>query len=305
MNNFPIPPFTETFAGQMMTLQKSLLENSLAAADMLHEETTHLFTSVWDQIPWLPDEGKKMATAWVVELQEEGKRIRHSVREGFDHLEKNLTRAVSESGEEPTPGDDARSDNPGQQPQGSRQDQDAIGQSRQELAEAGAQDHDREKTPDVLLDVPTLNFDEIKMDVDKIDARIALKAELANLVRIEVGAQIGIGNVELDIKGVEAQALMKVRLEEVNAIFSRALETLDRYPDLISNLAGKTGENVEAVSDSESSLQEIVKGVTARERTVQKAIREVSKGIDQAVQAKSKIQEKEKRHEKKEKKKKG
>src|SRR3954454_21945572 len=69
--------------------------------------------------------------------------------------------------------------------------------------------------PDVLLDVPLLKVDEIVLDVEDLRARVSLQAEVLDLLRLNVGADVALGSVHLDIKGVEAQALLKVRLDNV------------------------------------------------------------------------------------------
>jgi hypothetical protein len=116
--------------------------------------------------------------------------------------------------------------------------------TRKILAEAGTMKETEENVSDVFLDIPTVKVDEIRLNVENLDAKVALHAQLANLVRIDVGAEVGISKVELDIKGVEAQALLKVRLKQVYAILARALETLDRNPELLHNLLQPIGETV-------------------------------------------------------------
>jgi hypothetical protein len=116
--------------------------------------------------------------------------------------------------------------------------------TRQILARASAEDLPAEQMPDVLLDIPTLKVDEIRLLVNNLDARVALRAGIADLVRIDVGAQVGIEKVDLDIKGVEAQALLKVRLNQVKEILSRALDTVDRNPELLLSLIKPIGEGV-------------------------------------------------------------
>src|SRR5512147_634631 len=66
--------------------------------------------------------------------------------------------------------------------------------------------------PDVLLDVPVVNVDEIQFELDNLHARVSLHAEVLDLVRLSVGVHAELGKVELSIKGVEAQALLRVRL---------------------------------------------------------------------------------------------
>lgn len=91
--------------------------------------------------------------------------------------------------------------------------------------------------PDVLLDVPQLKVDRIGLEVEGLEARVSLDAGVGDLVRLSVGADVKLGKVKLDIKGVEAQALLKVRLEKVLAILERALATVDGNPEVSRSLA--------------------------------------------------------------------
>jgi hypothetical protein len=90
--------------------------------------------------------------------------------------------------------------------------------------------------PDVLLDVPVLKVDEINLTVEGLRAHVAVLAELADLVKLSVGADVSLDKVELEIKGVEAQVLLKVRLEQVRAILDKALTTIGENPEILQSL---------------------------------------------------------------------
>ena len=149
--------------------------------------------------------------------------------------------------------------------------------TRNLLAQAGVDESpsaDEGTLPDVLLDVPTVKVDEITLEVNDLHARVALHAQLANLVNLDVGAQVDLGRVVLTIKGVEAQALLKVRLRNVYAILDRALQTIDAHPEILQSLLTPIGEAVgnlgvaarEAL-EPEGAVSSLVKDVggTARE----------------------------------------
>jgi hypothetical protein len=91
--------------------------------------------------------------------------------------------------------------------------------------------------PDVVVDIPVVKVDEIHFELDDLEARISLHAEVLDLVRLSVGVHAELGKVELDIKGVEAQALLRARLDHVTAIIDRVLTTLDRNPDVLKEIA--------------------------------------------------------------------
>ena len=97
----------------------------------------------------------------------------------------------------------------------------------------GEQQYAGSGEPDVLLDVPVLKVEEINLTVEGLRAHVAVLAELADLVKLSVGADVGLDKVELEIKGVEAQALLKVRLEQVRAILDKALTTIGDNPEIL------------------------------------------------------------------------
>ncbi|WP_405091929.1 hypothetical protein OG767_02260 [Micromonospora sp. NBC_01392] len=124
------------------------------------------------------------------------------------------------------------------------------------MSDSGATERAREPTasrtaaepePDVLLDVPELSVDEIRLTVDGLDADLSLRARLANLLQLDAGVRVHLEGVELDITGVRAEALLKVRLEKLVQILDRALTTIDRNPQLIDALARSVGVTVDDV----------------------------------------------------------
>jgi uncharacterized protein involved in outer membrane biogenesis len=96
--------------------------------------------------------------------------------------------------------------------------------------------------PDVLLDVSQLRVDEISLEVDDLRARVALQADVLSLLKLHVGVEAELGRVNLTIKGVEAQALLKVRLDNVARIIERVLTTIDDNPDIVERLVEQAGE---------------------------------------------------------------
>jgi len=91
--------------------------------------------------------------------------------------------------------------------------------------------------PDVVVDIPVVKVDELHFELDDLTARISLHAEVLDLVRLSVGVHAELGKVELNLKGVEAQALLRARLDHVTAIIDRVLTTLDRNPDVLKEIA--------------------------------------------------------------------
>ena len=90
--------------------------------------------------------------------------------------------------------------------------------------------------PDVLLDVPQLRVDEISLEVQDLKARVSLQASVLDLLNLRVGVDAELGRVELTIKGVEAQVLLKVHLDNVARILDRVLTTIDNNPQIVERL---------------------------------------------------------------------
>ena len=127
--------------------------------------------------------------------------------------------------------------------------------------------------PDVLLDVPVLKVEEITLKVEGLRAHVSVMAELADLVKLSVGADVGLDKVELTIKGVEAQALLKVRLEQVRAILDKALTTIGENPEILQSLGQTVDRTVGEV------------GGAAREAVGEgDAVSQLSEGVGEATQ---------------------
>lgn len=91
---------------------------------------------------------------------------------------------------------------------------------------------------DVIVDVPNLCVQRIRLNVQNLDARLALNARVANLVSVRAGADVHIGEVDLGINGVRAQALLLVDLDNVVYVVDRALQFVDDNPQIVSQLVG-------------------------------------------------------------------
>jgi pyruvate/2-oxoglutarate dehydrogenase complex dihydrolipoamide acyltransferase (E2) component len=111
--------------------------------------------------------------------------------------------------------------------------------------------------PDVLLDVPKLNVDEIDLEVEDLQVRVSLQAELADLVRINIGLEAELGEVKLGVKGVEAQAQLRARLDNVRAIFSEVLASLQHSPQFFRQALG-TGNQAAGAPEETTLDTEVV-----------------------------------------------
>ena len=92
--------------------------------------------------------------------------------------------------------------------------------------------------PDVYVFVPKVKVGELKIDVEHLDAHLALRAQVANLVNIVAGVHVSVDQVLIDLKDVEAECELKVRLENTYNILDRTLTTLDENPKIVEKLLG-------------------------------------------------------------------
>ncbi len=159
-----------------------------------------------------------------------------------------------------------------------------------------------EETParqnvDVLLDVQELEVDRIGLKVRGLKAHVSVVAELASLVSLQVGVDARLDEVDLEIEGVRAKLLLKVRLDNVRAILEHALDTVAEHPQILrvltraldELLTGTLGnalgalENVLGDLDVGGTVDELLKG---RLEEVRDSLQEVLNQVeDQALGA--------------------
>jgi hypothetical protein len=97
---------------------------------------------------------------------------------------------------------------------------------------------------DIVLDVPNLCVDSIRLVVQNLNAHLALDARVANLARITAGADVKIQEVDLSIRDVRAEALLLVDLDNVRFIVEDLLTMIDNNPEIINTLVGTLGSTV-------------------------------------------------------------
>jgi hypothetical protein len=100
---------------------------------------------------------------------------------------------------------------------------------------------------DVILEVPDLSVDSIGLTVANLQAHLALSANVARLVSLNAGADVGIDRVRLDIVGVTAEAYLYVDLDNVARIANRVVATLDRNPRILTQVLSTVDSTVGVV----------------------------------------------------------
>lgn len=161
-------------------------------------------------------------------------------------------------------------------------------------------DKGAEGPSDVFLDVPNLHLDELGLEVEDLRARVSLQAEVLDLLRLNVGADVQLGRVQLDLTGVDVEAQLKVRLHNVATILNRVLETVDRNPQILEQLTrgmgsaieeigGGTGKAVGVLGEGAgSAVRDVGQGAGGAVRDVGRgaggAVRDVGRGAGSAVE---------------------
>jgi e3 binding domain len=173
--------------------------------------------------------------------------------------------------------DSRRSGNGARPAQQARREQNDA--NREYRRYVGHEEQDPTGPPDVLLDVPELRIDSLHFELDDLDAHVALKARVLNLVKLNVGVDVHLSRVKLDIKGVEAEVVLKARLDHVTAIVDRLMTSLDRNPELVKGLAravSEVGQGAgQAVDKTGDAAKDVGKGA-------QSALKDVGQGAGEA-----------------------
>ena len=95
--------------------------------------------------------------------------------------------------------------------------------------------------PDVVLEVPELEVDRITLEVRDLRPHVAILVELADLLNLTVGVAARLDQVKLEIEGVEAEVILKVRLKHIRAILEKALDTIGEHPEILRILSRSLG----------------------------------------------------------------
>ena len=101
---------------------------------------------------------------------------------------------------------------------------------------------------DVILEIPELAVDSIGLTVQDVRAHVALDANAMNLVQVTAGVDVGITKVQLGVVGVLAEAYLYVDLDNVARIVARVVQTLDRNPEILTQVLKTVDTTVNAVT---------------------------------------------------------
>jgi hypothetical protein len=112
------------------------------------------------------------------------------------------------------------------------------------------------------LDVSELEVDRIKLTTKDLRAHVSVLAELASLLSLQVGVDARLDELELEIEGVRAKVLLKVRLDDVHAILKHALDTVAEHPEILRILTRALDEVVTGrLGDALGTLEDVLGGL--------------------------------------------
>jgi hypothetical protein len=134
---------------------------------------------------------------------------------------------------------------------------------------------------DVYVDAPVVKVDQIKFELDDLRAHLAVLAEAGHFVQINAGAGVRLGKVELDIQGVETQALLETRLSNVTKILGRVLTTLDRNPELLESVGNALGD---VGAGAHGLLTDTGDVVRSAGKGAESAVQDVGQGAQQGLE---------------------
>ena len=133
-----------------------------------------------------------------------------------------------------------------------REPEDRLEEEARANANAASEDD-----ADVILDVPVLNVEELDLAVEELRAHISARAELVGFLNINVGVDAYVDKVKLRIKGVEAQVQLKVKLERILGSIDRALQAIEKNPQLLDPDFRRSQDTADEKTGGEEGSREL------------------------------------------------
>ena len=109
---------------------------------------------------------------------------------------------------------------------------------------------------DVVLEVPELAVDSIGLTVKDVKAHVSLDANAMNLVQVTAGVDVGIKQVQLGVVGVLAELYLYVDLDNVAKIVNRVVQTLDRNPQILTQVLKTVDTAVTSVTTGTNTAKQ-------------------------------------------------
>jgi hypothetical protein len=123
-----------------------------------------------------------------------------------------------------------------------------VRQPPSRAAELPQERGDSAERADVVLNVPHLSVEKLRVEVDTLDAHLSLDGSVANLVRINAGLEVHAKDVRVLLCGVQTDVDLRVRLDNIARIITRALQSLDKNPGLLRELDAGSADQTSGAS---------------------------------------------------------
>ena len=143
-----------------------------------------------------------------------------------------------------------------------REDEQALSEPRQDGLVENQDLRSIGEDADVVLDVPMLNVEELDLEVEDLRAHVSVRAQLADFVNINIGVDAYLDKVKLGMKGVEAQVLLKVKLERILGTIERALSAIEQNPGLLDAALREANQAVGELEGAVGGADEAPQGTT-------------------------------------------
>lgn len=93
--------------------------------------------------------------------------------------------------------------------------------------------------PDVRLDVSQLTLEQVRIVIERLRARVNLDARLGSLLTLTAGVDASADTITVEIGRADARLELTVCLGTVEQIIDRTLTTIDRNPQILSDLLSR------------------------------------------------------------------
>ncbi|MFN6946042.1 MAG: hypothetical protein ACK4ND_13920 [Cytophagaceae bacterium] len=89
---------------------------------------------------------------------------------------------------------------------------------------------------DVILEIPEVKVERLRINVEDIDVRVNLFVQAINAITIKAGVHVHLDQVEIEIKGVRAEAYLQIRLERVKQVLVKVMQMLDNNSKTLAEI---------------------------------------------------------------------
>lgn len=118
---------------------------------------------------------------------------------------------------------------------------------------------------DVVLHIPELKVEQIKIKVKNLQANVSQNTRLREMVKMNVGVEAHIDSADIKIDNVRTEAHLKFRLKRAKVVLNKTVQTLKNNPGILRTLPN-TQSNSNSLSEpgEELNKKEIEEAIQKR-----------------------------------------